>query len=174
MASIIKIYNSKTWYRLLKVIFILFFITVLGVINGYIFRGGLRRLDIEKSYIQCLQGENKIIPYLGFLDSIDITSRCYNYVIKDVVIDIDRDVYFYNPPKSLADKIDFIKFNNNINRGLKPELVLNLERPLYKVDLVYSYTEAIKQLILVNLMLLAFFEIVRRSYYYVVFGKIRP
>ena len=45
--------NSKAWYRLLKVAFIVAFVIVLASYNFFVFSGGIKKVDQNKTTIKC-------------------------------------------------------------------------------------------------------------------------
>ena len=53
--------NSRAWYRLLKVVFVLLTLLVLGVFNWIIVSDGIKSLDNNKTTISCTYGDKKIL-----------------------------------------------------------------------------------------------------------------
>lgn len=52
--------NSRTWYRLLKVIFCFFVLLSIVIFNGLIISSGVKKLDNNKTLITCTYGEKQI------------------------------------------------------------------------------------------------------------------
>jgi hypothetical protein len=145
--------NSKVWYRLLKVIYVLIFIPIfiLSFFSGYL--STKPEFDNEKSYIKCDDGrefgldENGIYLYSSYVYSED------NEKIKQMCSSNELD--------EIAKKYGgYIILEKN-----------------YKLISVYEnrdWFRAIKISLLSIIGAIFFFELIKRVFYYIVLGSFRP
>lgn len=114
--------TEKKWYRLLKVVFILVFLIILGMSNFIIFISAKDYKTIKQDSTSCLEELKSIEPNTwGYLNK---KANCE--------IGFQTEIYFFN----------YIKF--------------------------------IKYFLIGNFIVLSIFETIRRCFYYVVFGSLRP
>jgi hypothetical protein len=183
--------RSKAWYRLLKVVFIFSFLIVLIVYN-FIIAQDVRTVNERESKIICTGnivdealGTSKelrldemgtvayglssyqregIFDYEGYFkdynarDIFDILGSCGRTIIGNKNFDIVG-----------ARKAGFS--DSEIFNYLKPSFAEN--KP-FEIKLLFTYKPFIKNLIVGNLIILALFEILRRIFYYVLLGTMRP
>ena len=143
----IKDLNKKWWYRLVKVIYLLFIVILfLGVSSLSIKEKKV--VDNKKSHIQCDNGA--IIYRNNLVDSGLLDSERLNLVGKDL-------------------KKTFSSLCREKGDSLIGE---------YKLKIIYIWkTQWGKTILNIFLIAIAFIisnEIIRRIFYYVVFGKIKP
>ena len=144
--------NGKIWYRLLKVIYILFFVFILGLSIFLIIDGYAPKFDNENSYIKCHDGktlgleENSIYLYSDYIWSSDdekFRSWCAAIIKDDKLL----------PANFIPDEKNY--------------------------DLVSSYTNrdwvrTVGYSLLAIIVTVFIFELTKRIFYYVVLGSIRP
>lgn len=152
MEKTISYLNGKAWYRLLKVIFGLFILIAILIFNGLLIDNGVKKIDNQKTKIYCSYGDKKIFTP----DIIGINLSYYDYLAYSVG---GYDDYNWK----------------TINKNCGGDVFRRLEPPYnFEIKLIYSYVEFVKYFIIGNLLILFGFEILRRSFYYIVLGSIRP
>ncbi|MBP9855882.1 MAG: hypothetical protein KBC48_01040 [Candidatus Pacebacteria bacterium] len=205
--------NSKVWYRLLKVVFGLCVLLVLGIYNFIIISDGVKNIDNDKTVIFCTYGDKKILTpnkigielsnyefrngfdYKNFFEGYNdytiksIFKSCYPQSNDDIDIFAAQRVYEVvghdnlmireegRPPltddqkKYLDEIIPKIEGNYiNINKSK----YLDYSIKLFDIKPSYTYIEFIKYFVLGNLLILFFFEVLRRVFYYILVGSIKP
>jgi len=195
--------NSKMWYRLLKVIFIFFFLGILLLANGLFFsEQSIKSIDENKTLIFCNSGEKRVIKAkdLGIhLDSDDFEGgfnykkyfEGYNdYEIEQILIncyDIStRDVFITQRIYEIRgldnDKIQDTNYlNTQINEmetGYKTSeekaSYLDYSIHLFDIEPHLSYWRFIKIFVFLNFSIIVASEIIKRTFYYIVLGTIIP
>ena len=210
MEKTISHLNDKAWYRLIKVVYILFFvISLVGLNLGNYFGNGIKKVDLEKTQIQCnFQDKKNFSPksiYLNFsLDVDDFINEKFDYEhffrgyyneykIKDILkkcytSDIDGlDVFVLQrhyeitgvkeakkeyTQEYLDSEIKKIESGYKTNDD-KIDL-LDFSIKFFDIKPVFSYSYFITFFIIGNLSIILFFELIKRIFYYVVLGTIRP
>jgi len=163
--KIITELNNKMWYRFLKVIYVLIFIPIfiLAFFAGYM--STEPKFDNEKSYIKCDNGkelklsENNISLYSNYIGSYDdklIRLLC----TKDVRDELVKKYGKIDVGTTLTQDEFNRLYENNYN------LV-----PFYTER---SWTKAIGISFLWIIVATFFFELIRRTFYYIVLGSFRP
>lgn len=160
--------NSKAWYRFLKVIFVVMFLIVLMGFNSIIFSDGIKKLDLTKSTIICNADET-----LG-TEKHQIT---FEDVDKYFIVKEFDNYNYYNFIKTWKD--DALAIVNKCNEGSKwhPRLIdfgPNINPPEFEINPVYSYITFVEYFIVGNLIVLFIFEAIRKAFYYVVLGSLKP
>ena len=146
--------NSKAWYRFIKVIYILCVFFVILIEISIVISEYQPKFDNNNSYITCHDGrkinlkENNIYLYRDYISFTD-ENRIKNICKTD-------------KQKSL----DEIWANTKVNNSKNYELVA-IYKPADKV-------EAIGVLFIFIVITLLFFEIIKRIFYYIAFGTIKP
>ncbi len=212
--------NTKVWYRLLKVLFLLVFVAVLLVFNLVSFSSGARQLNQEKSIVQCnIQHYHNTIPegYKSFsLKDLDlfllantdftnykdfysdptneydvktILSKCsgvndqsqVNLALYQIISDVQKDDPTISDTNSAVQKYNSEVHIAEANHATVNEAVSDAIDRLetyhshqFDIKPVFSYFEAIKLFVWGNLVILIIFEVMRRAFYYIVLGKIKP
>lgn len=152
MEKTIQGLNSKIWYRTLKVFFILVFLFIVAIYIGIISSKLAHTINLEKSTIKCELGNEVLsLKDAGILGPI--------HYIDTFVDDLIR---------IKCGKIDFIPSENRFSN-------LNNEGN-YSTNLIYdnNWVGIIVRIIVFTTLLAILFEIIRRIFYYIVLGKIRP
>lgn len=210
----IKHLNTKAWYRLVKVIFILLFAIVLLIANGLIFsETDFKQVSLDKTKITCTYGDKKSFT----ADDINLYSlsadefpngkfdyKTYfegygnEYDIRDIVNECHPqdnsyfDVFAFQkvteavgdemlkmkkeerPPEFISDadmeKIDKVEKAY----GSEKTKYLDYSVKLFDISPVFSFMPFIKIFLLTNIIILAVFEIIRRAFYYITLGSLRP
>lgn len=179
MPNIIKEYNGKVWYRLLKVAYLLCLITVLAWVNFSWITSDTTKINSNKSYIKCLQNSKIIKVTSKYFDDGVIAKKCYGVDIPEKMI-YASSLSTYSlkvtsqeevTRKEVLQKFENYKYSNGLSETNTP---LDLDRPLFMVNLVYSHWQGVVAIIIANGLILFLFEVVRRAYYYVHFGSMRP
>ncbi|KKS26284.1 MAG: hypothetical protein UU87_C0003G0204 [Parcubacteria group bacterium GW2011_GWA2_42_11] len=145
--------NSKAWYRLLKVFFILVFIFIIVAYVEMISTKMMDNINLEKSTIKCESGNKETsLKDAGILPSIYYIDSHTDYLIR-----------------TRCGKIKFIPSENKFSN------IINNEGD-YSVDLIY-YNDWIGMIVRITIFIIllsAIFEIIRRIFYYIALGKINP
>ena len=161
--------NNKAWYRLLKVIFGLIFLIVLGVCNYNIYYDGIKRLDLDKTIVNC-----------NVYDLLDNDVPSHQITLKQV------DSYFNNNEFNNFNYTDYIKNYNYNALAIANKCQENSKyhfrivkfgtstTPIFIINPTYSYIEFFRLFIIYNFIILFIFEAVRRTFYYIVLGSIKP
>ena len=153
--------NSKIWYRFIKVIYLLIlFISIVGYSTA-IFISYSQEYDNTKSYIKCANGKNFILSqneidlhsdFMGSSDREKSKSLCF-----DGLNSIE---------KTDSDHIFRLKTISETENSGKYELV--------SIYINRNWIVTIEFILLSIIGNLFIFEAIRRGFYYVVLGSIRP
>lgn len=156
--------NNKTWYRLVKVIYVFIFI-LLTTLTGYIIFNSTSTYKVSDYSVHCLYG-NKSTFYAMQDKNILIKEEHYT---PGLLSEIERE--------KLRDACAITK--EDIDRGLSAIFLgTNDPKGPYKIEQVQltknNTTLAVMYLLasLVGWYLLS--EIIKRTFYYVIFGNINP
>lgn len=204
MEKTISYLNEKIRYRFIKVIYILFFvISLIGLNLGNYFGNGIKKVDLEKTKIQCSFQDRKIFTpkniYLNFsLDVDDFVNEKFDYEhffrgyyneykIKDILercytSEIDGfDVFvlqrYYEITGVEEEKKEYTQeyLDNEIQKiesGYKTNNekidLLDFSIKLFDIKPIFSYSYFITFFIIGNLSIILFFELIKRTFYYVV------
>jgi len=181
--------NSKMWYRSLKVIFILSFIlaiifSLIGVYFEY-----KPEFDNEKSYVVCKDGrtvsleDNNIYlysSYVGSDDDLTIKQRCgHSLTLEELKNGVSDDMII---ERLLANRSKGFDVDNAIKSGyskeeIKEYLIKNIDQTEYKLVSIYTpihWVAVVGYSFLIILSMIVLFEIIKRIFYYIVLGTIRP
>lgn len=203
--------NSKAWYRLIKVIYILVFITALISFNLFLYSiNGLKTVDQDKTQIQCNIGDRKTFTSKSInlnLDKSDFKNdkfdyeqffRNYNdFEIKNILKECSPE-----SAKNLIDSLDVFRIQRiyeitgikgaekeydkdylnsetqKITSGYKTSdekaNYLDFSVKFFDIKPVFTYNEFIKYFLIGNLIMLLIFEGIKRIFYYIVLGSIKP
>ena len=150
--------NQKSWYRLLKVLYIGFFSLIFIFFVFIIFGINPSKFDNEQSYIKCYDGRslslsgNNIYLYSDYISTYD-----------DVSI---KKMCAYNPDDPI-----------NINPD-RPDDLARLHPIAKNYNLISIYRKTVAQNIWYSIILffvvLGISEFLKRIFYYIVFGKFIP
>ncbi len=155
--------NSKIWYRILKVAYVLFFIPlfICAIISGYLIN--LPKFDSEKSYIKCGDGrqlgleENGIhlySPYVYSWEGKEIKKLCLSGKYKNNTTGEILTAQTY------VDKFGIDSINDNF-------IVVPVHT---KVNWFFVIGLSLLSIIATRLL----WELIKRIFYYIVLGNFRP
>ena len=157
--------NTKIWYRFLKIIYVFIFISasvyaLRMVIDEY---SPYETLDYNKSLIICNNGDIYTFKK-AYGDGSDETLKRLCLTAEETR---RRELCRRNPDSGLITPKEFLKFKKC------KEISLNYKtKSIYKTiggwHLVFGY------FILAMLIICVALEIIKRVFYYLVFGKFRP
>jgi uncharacterized membrane-anchored protein len=146
--------KHKSWYRLLKVLYLSFFLLIFITTVSIIIAGNSRPIfDNDRSYIVCNDGRNLSLSE----NSIYLSSNYIPYYDQDKV----KTMCAYNPN-------DPTKLNEPTYSELS-RMGVN-----YKLVAVYDYSNYLAMmgyLLLAVVIILALFELIRRIFYYISLGR---
>jgi hypothetical protein len=173
--------NSKWWYRLLKIIYILTFIAVISVISVdnmiiYTTNGVGWSIDSDKTLVKC-QNDNPPEPFSIGSIGVNINKSYFNdyghfdyttyillnndYAVKKILIsclgkDREKDI-----------------MSTDLNDWRKASETQNLIKR-FDITPQYIYFSFFKHFVLTNILIIAILETLRRIFYYVVLGRFKP
>lgn len=194
--------NTKTWYRFLKVFFILLFVILTIGYNAIIFwEIGLKNIDESKTVITCSIGDKKqfnasslgislssadfneynLFDYKKFYEGFNDTKikkiwdKCTGRDTKDIFV-IQR-IY----ELGLQDNHEVTgtvaqELNSMLQSSYSFEKTKNLDYSfkLFDINPSYSIVKFLRYFFLGNLTILVAFELLRRIFYYIALGKLYP
>ncbi len=193
--------NSKMWYRLLKVIFILTFLVFLIFFNGIIISEWTATVDKDKTIISCLNDKKfslkdtdvdisvKYIKggfdYKGFFEGYNdneikkILEECYGTDVRDLDVYALQRTYEITGTKDDKKNYDENYLNSEIKKieasySFAKSNYLDYSIHLFSIDGKYNYYKNIGYLIIGNISIFVVFELLRRIFYYVVLGSLKP
>jgi hypothetical protein len=142
--------NERWWYRLLKVTYVILLLSAftLGIYGVYSSSNPV--YDGNKSYIQCDNGKNFILNEHGFFVSGERLSSYMDYRAKDLCVNVTG-----------GNQLDL----NGGTSGKYDLVIFYPERDWFLV-IMYSIFVLVS-----NYMV---FEIIRRIFYYILLGSLRP
>ncbi len=170
--------NSKWWYRLLKVVYLVAVLIVVGAlaIIQYDEMRPYSKLDFKTSKVHCLNGNFKTATYNDFMVIIGNVSDSIRYQNLDP-LDIAEFCELPSPPEGYTPlrNLGFEQANENAGK-LKTWRLLTRESIRYEenYETVGSWITLFLYIILSAIIALVGFEIIRRAFYYIVLGNIRP
>lgn len=205
MEKTISYLNSKTWYRLVKVLYILLFvISVFGLNIGNYFGNGVKKVDLEKTKIYCNIKDKKIFSpkdiYSNFAlypedfvnGSFDYEHFFRGYYSQNKVTDILKKCGDTSTLDLFAKQraVEITKGEKDYDRELVHKEVekitggyksdsekadlLDFSVHLFEIYPVFSYTYFIIFFLVGNLSIIFIFELMKRVFYYVVCGSLKP
>ena len=192
--------NHRVWYRFIKVVYVLIILFSITVYNITVFANrDFQRIDQRATIIQCSVGDkkefspksigikirdtdlnnNREFNYRKYFESYNdysigkIFSACYGSNITDVyykqkVAELEL-LYLEGIPKDNRFLLmDYLAFGRKVED-------LNIDFSFHVFDIIPVYTYIQSLLLLIgNLGILLVFEAIRRVFYYIVLGKIKP
>ena len=178
--------NSKWWYRLIKVFYILMFVIILIVPTITIFNGFKPNFNAENSYIKCNDGQtvnllqNKIYLYSEYIYTDD-DNKIRNLCLSDSEIGgVAKQVY---PNGVSSDGVKYTNFSDiELGKSVREAnsvWILKMTPTEKNYELVAVYDErnwlAIIGFSFISIILVIFvFELIKRIFYYVALGTIKP
>jgi len=157
--------NERWWYRLLKVIYIiffsLFFISTVAIISDE----NSPEFNSKKSYVTCLDGRRFELRNYPYLDGVNLSVR-------------DK----FNFQDSCTTKGTDIKINSDFEQmKLKNEGIIPASQVKTPVSYFFhpyyssrNWSNIILYSLLTFVITLTIAEAIRRSFYYIILGSIRP
>ena len=166
--------NQKWWYRLIKVLYFLVIVVLILSAVAIIYDTERPVVDNKESYIKCENGKRFMLnqtnislyydDYLYTDEKAEAQKLCVTKITPEQAqAELDRRKSLSNPPPSFIDKT-------------KP---VDLEKYRINYELVTIYNERnwfniIGYSLLAIFSITLFFEVLRRIFYYVTLGSVRP
>jgi len=155
--------NNTAWFRALKVVYIslLVGITSFVILTAY-FEGEFETLDIANRKIVCQYGNEKTFLVRDVFDEGEMSSRNY-----------------YQLPDAQSQRIlELCEIEDVVVEAMKTELGAKIVGEYGMRPIGYSIEDTYKTrydyLVLTFVIITGTFELLRRAFYYVVLGSIRP
>jgi hypothetical protein len=194
--------RSKAWYRLLKVLFVVFLLISLAIYNLIIQHDNqFKDIDIKKSEIICHRGVHSYVDAQDtyhftnrkgmYFDEIGIGTSDISEYLYGGIFDYERYFREQNPSDILkviekcdqqtaryrtiipSFDVEKLRANGHNNHEIIKYLITAFANErLLDFNIVHKLS--IKYLIIGNLIILALFELLRRIFYYVVLGTFVP
>lgn len=210
----ISSFNSKAWYRLLKVLFCLSLIAVLGYYNLIVFTGDIKKVDREETIITCKLTEDSrqisaaeagIYFSSDELENFDYRNYFENnsFGVSQIIDACRKDTFLTFPDgrkikasggvgedtiyrwqatadeKIATGKNLLDEFPNGVTTWISFtksdwSSYITYKAHLFEIAPVFTYSEFIKFFLIGNVVILFIIEVIRRAFYYVVLGSLRP
>jgi hypothetical protein len=172
--------NENSWYRLIKVIFLLALVVILIVFNLLIISYGVKQIDSSKTTISCSELSHLNNPSQTFTpDDINISLNLSDFQKGKVdIIDLNNEDVLtrifnncYSPTQAESDVQNIEDYKAGTYGGAIP-----LSPGFENVDIhpVFTYRPFLELFLIGNLIILLAFEAIRRIFYYITLGKISP
>lgn len=173
--------KMKMWYRFLKVMYLLCLFISIILINGIWINefGDMTEIDCGITTVLC-KYENKEIN----LKKVGIELRKYEYDDWKLPRNISNSYSNRDSIKKILlacyDENRTFEYTNNQTKekmSLSIQEIIGMNINTHKlIDIKprYSYTMNIVSFVTMNIAVLLFFELVKRIFYYVVLGTIKP
>jgi hypothetical protein len=201
MTKTISELNTKSWYRLIKAVYMVMLSLVLLLPNFVIFSNGIKELDLNRSTLNChfapKYKEANLAEtgiYFGnlYLDNFEYKDFYTSPFNRDIVDSILAYCTGFTPITpydkvglekqqglfDLASTMGTTTFEVEMNQSnLKISDFLQAvtyQNHQFDIKLVYTYVPFIMSFIVWNFAIILFFELLRRAFYYVVLGSVRP
>ena len=194
--------NSKVWYRLLKVIFVIIIILTVGAeLKLLKLEWGVKKMDSSQTIVYCTQQDKKTGNYnkatfRGYdsdwvvdseqIKAIDDSFNYEKYINSDDNVAVLILSYCYGFESYNDAGITKIRTEYNSNNKVGSDIdkyikiaggQLNFKEKLFDIKpiyyIYYDYTGLLFKTALI-LLTLILFEVVRRIFYYIVLGSIKP
>jgi len=238
MEKTISYLNSKIWYRIIKVVFLLIFILSLIIYNIFsVVEIKLKNVDLNKTIITC--NTHKKNPTMAFtpksinlnLSFDDFSHQSFdykdfytnnNYAVREILkncftedknrlsnlLDYNHDIFKMQKITELQTEYDIWKskdgdgyvdtngnkiytfdkkfeemreeldeYNNyteNLLSDQDKSTFLDFDVKVFEIEPSFTYTKFIKYSLIGNFSIILFFEVIRRTFYYIVLGKLIP
>jgi hypothetical protein len=178
--------NAKWWYRLLKVIYLaiftLSFVAVVIQINDTL--SPYQVLDFKNSKVVCLSGNKNQVTFNDLLLKVDKDDLKYERLDAVKIASICEIVGPYGELFSMSDgeptrmsRADYNSFYSIENRPLALEWsakVVNMVQYEKSYTTIGSWLDVIGAILLAIAIVAVIFELIRRIFYYIVLGSLRP
>ncbi len=167
--------NKKWWYRLLKVFYVLIFLLALGVAVAIILDelAPYMTTDMGSSTVKCLSGNEKTFSFreVNTLTSTDLS--------EDKYLILSKAAKLCELKAENGDKLSEYDFMNIYRQDKKLHETLsnyidNSHKITFRQKQVNSWFDVIGASILSFISILLIFEVIKRIFYYIVLGSLRP
>ncbi len=185
----IKYLNGKVWYRFIKVLFILIFFSVLVGYNIDISYYGIKKIDLQNSVVKCNFGPDYKKSNLSDLGLYLSASDFYNYNYKSFYTNPDNE-YSIKTILSFCTGTPYSQINPLVQQGAfdyRKNIpfdggvsandfikAVTYEHHLFDITPVFSYSNFFENFFIYNIIIIFVFEVIRRGFYYVVLGTLKP
>ncbi len=154
--------NSKWWYRLIKVVYFFLFLIILITPLVEIVEDNLSKYDNKNSYIKCANNkifflEENNFPSDGFVSIEKVESLCFDGVKKI----INNKSNFLDGFQTYEEQI--ISQTENSGKYTLVSVYTNIK--WFKIFYLSFFS---------SITIIAFFELVRRLFYYIFLGSFLP
>lgn len=174
--------NKKPWFRLLRVVFIIGFLIILGIFNFVTFSKGVKEIDQAKTMVYCAPKPTS--------DPNKFAQDFYNQR-KDSFTAEEADLFlsennFKNKQIDMVNITSVRVFTKILRECLPPNIstqALSIDQYQnhfgsivtgIKITPVFTYNNFLMLFFIGNIGILFIFEIIKRVFYYVYLGKIKP
>lgn len=173
--------NSKWWYRLLKVSYFAFLIVALFLTTSYIGNetSPYPVLDLDNSYLVCLNEDKSTDFKLSFRKVNQVENSFIAYIFleehwyrDDLIGRLCNSKNDYYDPQSVFND-NYVPINERSRLNWR-EKVLERHELIKSDKVVGSWLTTVFFIMLSWAFVIGAFEIMRRVFYYIVLGKIRP
>jgi len=196
-------FNNKPWYRLLKVAYVTFFVFLFSIIALGIFFG-IDDINRDNTKIVCNLGNRKTFSArdIGIYLEKDDFNRGFNYKryflsgnednIKDIM-KVCAEKPLYVGDVFITQKSTEINHDDNIledekltrfiteSKLIKDEYsnegkskYLTFEQEIFTIQPSFTFKSKLIYIVSTMFSLIILFELIRRIFYYIVFGKFIP
>ena len=204
--------NSKWWYRLIKVLYVLSFIFLLVIANfeTYNLTSGIKSIDYDKTLVKCEMRDPPEPFSVGSIDvkidkvffddkgSFDYKGYFFGhhgYEIKNILsacndkkdmrafssIDIyifQRNIEIFRSEKDKSEKDRLFerdsKLINSVYDNEAKARYLDFSIRFFDIVPQYTYLTFFKYFVVTNITIAGIFELLRRIFYYIILGRLRP
>jgi hypothetical protein len=170
--------NNKVWYRLIKVIYIVAILIAITISSAIIVDSNSRRFDNGKSYVICYDGKKSGLKDISVYLNSDYVPSYYENDIRQFCLtnsdlgEIAKSKYPQYNDFSNEEVGKRLKENNSF--FLKSVLVQTKNYSLTPIYTNRNWFITIGECILGALVILLISETIKRVFYYIVLGSLRP
>lgn len=195
--------NTKAWYRFLKVIYVAMFALALLIGNISIYAtNGIKSVDGKKTEVACKSGKTFSLSDINAsLDSTDFPEGIFDYskfyqgyndydikLILERCLGINKvdDIFLLqkvqefkghkgNPENLSAQDLSDLRGElSRMQKDYDKKRYLDYSAHLFEIKPVFNYITPLLIFLFINLTILTVFESLKRAFYYVFLGKLRP
>lgn len=178
MEKTISYLNSKLLYRLIKVLFIFSLLGILAVLS-YFSYSFLSSIDHSNTYVTC--NDARIITSDDLIESGISVNDSINPDDEDKVKTICAHPFYKSIERSFKER-DGEKLTETQLLYMRNKYgITTMDKINYRLERNYNFTvhdnanpKNVMKVIGIFIGIIAFFEIIRRVFYYVVLGSIKP
>jgi hypothetical protein len=204
--------NSRWWYRLLKVLYILSFVSLIAITNIFIysFTSWIINIDDDKTLVRCeiteppepfsissigVKIDKGYFDEKGSFDYRSYFTGYHEHEVKYILaacLDkehrqdiLSGDIYIFQKTieilRSGKDKAEQKRLLDSYERliesasyNTEKEKHLDFSTKLFDIIPRYTYIVFLKYFVLANIAVIAVLECLRRIFYYIILGRLRP